>query len=203
MSDLTSAEIVRLDPAQEVFRDHFLGWQCRIRQYAVRSAGGRPTAGMRPRVLVGDDDLGPITVLIVKRDPAETTAQFRHMVRKTHDPAERYQGALKVLAAAYYQRPREFSDEMTALFGTGSALAERLLAAGRCRLDFAQYTQRYTIPCGLRTLPEGDPAYQATYWHNGLFNAALPGEVRVLAFTPDWAAADADPPIVGEAQNLR
>ena len=197
MSEETSAEVVRLDPARKALRDHFLGWQCRLRQYAIRQAGGRPTTGMRPHVVLGEDgeDLGPITVLIVKRDPHEVTAQFRHMVRKTHDPAQRYDSAIKFLAAAYYQRPREFSDRMTALFGAGSALADRLIAEGRCRLDFEQYSQRYAIPCELRSLAEDDPLFQATYWHNGLFNPALPGAVRVLAFTPDWATADADPPI--------
>ena len=50
MSEQTSAEIVRLPPAQAVIRDHFLGWQCRVRQLAMRQAGGRPTSGMRPEV---------------------------------------------------------------------------------------------------------------------------------------------------------
>ena len=205
MSEPTSAEIVRLPPAQAVLRDHFLGWQCRIRQLAMRQAGGRPTTGMRPRVAVapargdpGDlDELGQITVMIVRHEPAEITAQFRHMVRKTQDPAERYDSALKFLAAAYYQRPGEFSDEMTALFAEGSGLAGRLLAAGRCHLDFRQYSQRYLVPCQVRDLPQDDPGFQATYWHNALFNPALPGAVRVLALAPDWSLAEAEPPVQG------
>jgi hypothetical protein len=36
--------------AEAALRDHFLGWQCRIRQYAVRHGGGRPSSGMRPSV---------------------------------------------------------------------------------------------------------------------------------------------------------
>jgi hypothetical protein len=47
----------------------------------------------------------------------------------------------------------------------------------------------------VRALTEDDPAYQATYWHNALFNAGLPGAVRVLGFQPDWALAEADPPV--------
>jgi len=31
---------------------------------------------------------------------------------------------------------------------------------------------------------EQDSAYQATYWHNHLFNPTIPGRVRVLGFTP-------------------
>ncbi len=99
-----------------------------------------------------------------------------------------------MLAAAYYQRPQEFSDQLTALFGIDSVIAEQVLAAGRCLLAFEQYSQRYTLPCAPRVLAEDDPAYQATYWHNALFNPALPGAVRVLGFQPDWALAAADPP---------
>ncbi|MCH7795483.1 MAG: hypothetical protein IH900_10150 [Proteobacteria bacterium] len=186
---------VRLEAAQAALRDHFLGWQCRLRQMAVRQAGGRPTSGMRPEVRLAEADkpLGAITTLIVRREPREATAQFRHLVRKTQDPAERYDAALETLAAAYYQRPREFSDELTALFGPAPGLADQLLAAGRCVLDFAQYSQRYRLPCAARNLGEDEPAFQATYWHNALFNPALPGGVRVLGFQPDWARAEAEP----------
>jgi hypothetical protein len=141
----------------------------------------------------GAEPLGAITTLIVRREPREATAQFRHLVRKTQDPAERYDAALKTLAAAYYQRPQEFSDELTALFGPASDLADRLLAAGHCVLDFEQYSQRYRLPCAARNLGQDEPAFQATYWHNALFNPALPGGLRVLAFQPDWARAEAEP----------
>ena len=188
---------------QAALRDHFLGWQCRLRQMAVRQAGGRPTSGMRPEVRLAADaaPLGAITTLIVRREPREATAQFRHLVRKTQDPAERHDAALETLAAAYYQRPQEFSDELTALFGPPPGagppgLADRLLAAGRCLLDFEQYSQRYRLPCAARALGEDEPAFQATYWHNALFNPALPGGLRVLGFQPDWARAEAEPGVV-------
>lgn len=195
-------QTVRLEAAQAALRDHFLGWQCRLRQLAVREAAGRPTTGMRPLILdlassgpASGDELMRITVLIVQKEPAEITAQFRHMVRKTQDPAERYDAALKTLAAAYYQRSREFSDEMTALFGPDSSLAARLLQAGGCKLEFEQYNQLYRLPCSARDLSEADPAYQATYWHNSLFNAAIPGGIRILGLQPDWAHAEAEPPV--------
>ncbi len=37
--------------AEYEIRDNFLGWQCRIRQHAMRRDGGRPCAGMRPRAM--------------------------------------------------------------------------------------------------------------------------------------------------------
>lgn len=196
MSDAEHPHLVILDEAAQALRGHFLGWQCRVRQYAVRQGGGRPTAGMRPRVLVSEPeaDLGPVTVVINKLEPHAVTSQFRHLARKTHDPVERYNGAIKLLSAAYYQRPEEFSDELTALFGPVSQVASRLLSERTCRLLFAQYSQSYDLPCALRRLPEDHPAFQATFWHNSLFNPNLPGGVQVLAFRPDWSRATADPP---------
>ena len=178
-------------------RHEFLGWQCRIRQLSVRQSGGRPSEGMRPSASLDGEDapLGRITLLILKAEPEEYTAEFRHMVRRTQDPADRYAAALKFLAAAYYQRPREFSDEMTALFGRVSELADRLLEAGRCRLLFTQYSQSYDLPCALRPLPEDHPAFQATYWHNSLFNPNIPAGIQILAFTPDWSRAAAEPAV--------
>ncbi len=194
MTQAHDVEVVRLAAAQAMLRNHFLGWQCRIRQLAVRQAGGRPTAGMTPRVVAEDGtEAGRIVVLIVKADAPDITAQFRHMVRKTHDPAERHDGALKFLAAAYYQRPQEFSDELTALFSPASDTADLLLSTGRCRLFFEQYQQRYELPCAVRALARDDPAFQATYWHNALFNPALPAGIRILGLRPDWARARADP----------
>lgn len=186
--------VVRLESAQAVVRDHFLGWQCRLRQLAVRQDEGRPSEGMRPVVALGEQPLARIVVLINKRPEVSATAEFRHMVRRTHDPKDRRDAALKFLASTYYQHPGEFSDRPTALFGPGSALAERLLAAGRCRLVFEQFRQRYDIPVAIERLSKGHPDHEATLWHNSLFNPAIPAEAAVLAFTPDWAAAEADPP---------
>lgn len=195
MTEDGAATVVRLEAAQIALRDHFLGWQCRLRQMAVRDGGGRPTTGMRPTLVLPGGKTAEVTVLIVQRAPEETTAQFRHLVRKTQDPAERYKNALKHLAAAYYQYPRDFSDELTALFGPRSDLAEGLLARGRCTLRFEQYSQGYLLPCAVRAMADNEPAFLATYWHNSLFNPNIPADVRVLGFQPDWAEAEADPPI--------
>ena len=190
MGNNENAKVARLDPAARAARREFLGWQCRIRQLAVRQAAGRPTSGMRPRVslLRDDTDLGQITVLIRKRASQEVTAQIQHMVRRTRDPAERLESGLRFLAAAYYQRPEEFSDAMTALFAPRSPLVRRLIDTGQCMLDFEQYAQRYRLSCRVETLASSDPGFQFTYWHNSLFNPAIPGDVQILCFKPDWSA---------------
>jgi hypothetical protein len=159
---------------------------------AVRKADGRPTAGMVPKVKPASGASGGrMTTLIVKKDPA-ITMQLRHMVRQTQDPAERYASALRFFAAAYYQEPESFADEITALCGKDFALAEQLLQKQDCVLAFEQYSQRFHITCRVRETAKSDPLFQATYWHNSLFNANLPAGVRVLALRPHWQTAAAD-----------
>lgn len=180
-----------IEPAATALRDEFIGWQCRIRQLSARQAGGRPSPGMRPRVVApSGDELSPaITVLIVEAEPHDSIALFRFQYLKTPDPTERYDKALEILSAGYFQQPRTFSDVMTALFGPRSALAARLLQQGHCILEFQEYAQAYRVPCALAELAADHSLYQATYWHNHLFNPNLPAGVRILSFTPDWTHA--------------
>ncbi len=179
----------------KVVRDHFIGWQCRLRQYAMRRDGGRPSAGMRPVVCAGTKKIGELTVLIVKREAWEFIPEFRHMVRKTYDPAERYANAQRFFSAAYYQHPVEFIGELTALCGTDSLLVQHLLKTRHCTLHFEQLNQAYTLPCDVKSLDSGHAYYQFTYWHNYLFNPALPPDVIVLVFSPQWANSSAEPPV--------
>jgi hypothetical protein len=190
------ANIVPLEPTLAL-RDHFLGWQCRIRQHAMRKEEGRPSSGMQPRVTdqAGSLLAEAITVLIVPRDPSDTIHRFRHLARRTFDPAERYQKIVEILSETYFQHPRDFSDEMTGLFAAESQLASRLLEAERCVLTFSQFRQDYRLPCAISELAADQPAWQHTYWHNLLFNPTLPPAPRIFAFSPHWAEATADPAI--------
>ena len=150
---------------------------------------------MRPRVLDtnGAELADGINVLIVETEPEEATSLFRFTCQKSHDPQARYDEALRFLASAYYQYPREFSDHLSATFAADSAFAARLLARGRCRLAFEQFGQRYDLACAVSELAPDHPRYEATFWHNKLFNAALPSGVRILSFAPDWNDTEADP----------
>jgi hypothetical protein len=188
-----SDNVVLLEPAAAALRDAFIGWQCRIRQLSARQAGGRPTAGMRPRVLTmqGQEIAAGVTLLIIERAPQESTALFRFQYQKTQDPIERYDKILEILAASYFQQPHNFGDVMTGLFGPLSEIAVTLLNHGRCVLEFREYGQAYRLPSRVAALTETDDLYQATYWHNRMFNANLPPGVRILSFTPDWPHAAA------------
>ena len=105
-----------MDTQAEGLQQRFLGWQCRLRQIAMRQGEGQPSEGMQPRVLLREDGLysTSITVLINRCSAESDASQFRYLVQKTHDPADRFTNGLKFLSATHYQRPHEFSDELTA-----------------------------------------------------------------------------------------
>jgi len=189
MTGAEPGKVVLTDVAAAALRDDFLGWQCRLRQISARQGGGRPTPGMRPRLLspAGEVLAGGITVLIVEHEPGDTTRMFEFQCKRTHDPIERYDKILELLSASYFQHPQNFSDTLTALFGAASDLPPTLLHLGRCVLEFEQFTQGYRLPCEVTELDPAHPFYQATYWHNHMFNATMPPNTRILAFKPDWA----------------
>jgi hypothetical protein len=184
-----------MKPSAQQLRDRFLGWQCRIRQIAMRQDGGRPSPGMRPRLLdeTGRDLATALTVLLLPRDPAESTAFFKFQVLRSPDPRDLYDRALSYLQADYFQRPEAFSDRLIAVLPADSPLAAALTAQGRCTLAFDQFSQVYRLPCAVAALKPGDAARDAAIWHNRLFNPALPETVHVVAFQPDWASAEAEP----------
>lgn len=179
--------------AEQQLRTHFLGWQCRIRQHAVRMEEGKPSQGMQPTVVVDDEAIASLTVLINKKELAELVTEFSYMYKKTDDPALRRKDLLKVLVAGYFQQLEEFSDRLTALFSPSSEITDKLLEHKNVFLYFNQHNQQYKIPCLVQELSSEDPEYQATFWHNSIFNTNLPADVRILAFAPDWSRTHAEP----------
>ncbi len=164
----------------------FIAWQCRLRKLSMRELGGRPTDGMSAGVhaLSGGDEQARINFLINRADPVERTSEFRHIVRKTQDPSQWIKDGLRILAELHYHETDQFTDRLTALFSVDSPTADALLKADQCRLCFAEGSIENQFEFDVRSLDQDDDLFQATYWHNRLFNPTLPGKVRILAFTP-------------------
>jgi len=182
------AGVLLMTPALTTVRDAFLGWQVRVRQFAVRRDGGRPGPGATPSVwtLEGAELATGIVTVLVERDPRLSTDTFRQIYRRTHDPAERRAAALETMAGEFFQQPEKFSDALTALFLPGSTLAERLIAENDCRLVFDDGATRFILTCRTEELAQDHPFHQATWYHNAMFNPNLPAAPQMLAFPPDW-----------------
>jgi len=161
----------------------------------MRQDGGRPSPGMRPRILstAGREIAPAVTVLLMPRTPEESTAFLRFQVQKSNDVRDIYERGLGFLQADYFQEPRGFDGRLVAVFPQTSAIAATLVNEGDCVLEFEQFRQRYRLPGRAAELPPGDASREAALWHNRIFNPTLPDDVQVLAFRPDWASATADP----------
>lgn len=184
------------------FSDHplrrgFLKWQCRVRQIAMRDNDGRPDDAIMPAVLLPGvtDPPGHVITVMNKAPGHSVTAELLHMAAGTNDPAQRREQAIRFLSAGHYQQAVEFSDILTATFPPGSPGAARIHDAGRCRLVFDAYAQRFDLDCKVWRLAPHNLLHQATLAHNHLFNPALPPDTVVLGFEPDWSASQADPPM--------
>ncbi len=164
----------------------FISWQCRLRKMSMRESGGRPSTGMSAGLysIRGGDEQARLQFLIVKQEPEEATAEIRHLVRKTPDPAEWLKNGLRILAERHYQDDFDFSTHLTASFATDSSIADALKDAGECHLKFKQDSIDFAFDFDIQILEEADATYQSTYWHNRLFNPAMPGQIEVLAFVP-------------------
>lgn len=190
-----AAEMLGLEGARDPLKEAFLKWQCRVRQMAMRDGRGRPDDAVTPALtLAGETEPMGHVITVLSRLPARSvTPEMRHMVKRTADPAQRREKALQFFSETYYQQARQFSDMLTATFPPASPGAAAIREAGACRLRFAAYAQRFELECRVWRLAEHHPLYQATWWHNALFNPALPPGTVVLGFEPDWAASSADP----------
>ena len=114
-----------------------------------------------------------------------------------NDPAQRRDKAIRIFSETWYQQAREFSDTLTATFPPDSLGAKTIEDSGQCTLDFDAYNQKFSLQCQPRRLSENHPLYQATLWHNLLFNPSLHPKTVVLAFEPDWDKSSATPSIGG------
>jgi len=94
------------------------------------------------------------------------------------------------LSELHYHQTDQFDNQLTALFSMDSTLADALLEAGRCHLKFAEKSVDYRFDFKVESLAQENDIFQATYWHNRLFNPTLPGQVRILGFTPRLEVQD-------------
>ena len=176
-------------------QNYFIGWQCRVREFALRNEEGRPNEGMRPQIELknGEVVFPAATLLIIPENPDQSIRQFRFMALKTQDPKERYTKALQLLAARFYQNAEDFSGAMSGIFSRTSEEMKALEKHQYCVMEFDYQQQAFKIPCHVSASPKNEPVYEFTYWHNYLFNPNLSPEVKVLHFKPDWSKTVSDP----------
>ena len=170
-------------------KDHFIGWQCRVREYALRNNNGRPNLGISPRVLsLSCEELSPsIILLLIPKNKKDIVKHFLFIAKKTNDPNERYKKAIQFLSSTFFQKIDDFEGDLTGLFPSNSFTASNIKKHKKCFLDFFYQNQYFRISCMVKELNKEEIDYQFTFWHNFLFNSNLSPESRVLTFIPNWS----------------
>lgn len=178
-------------------RKAFLKWQCRVRQMAMRDNHGRPDDGITPALfLAGETEpMGHIITLLNKSPGYSVTPELLHMAKKTNDPAQKRDQAIRFFSATYYQKASEFSDILTATFPPGSPGAAAIREAETVRLRFDAYAQVFELTCRVWKLAPHNPLYQSTIAHNQLFNPTIAPDTEVLGFEPDWDKSMSEPEV--------
>lgn len=178
-------------------RTLFMKWQCHVRQMSIRQMEGKPDEAIIPTLILADleEDLGQIITLINKTTDYDVIPEMKYMAKKTNDASQVRQDALKFFAEAYYQKPSTFSDILTATFLPSSYGAAKIYGAKNCILRFEAYAQSFDLRCKVWRLAKHHQLYQATWWHNKLFNSSLHPDTEVLGFEADWESSTASPDI--------
>ena len=174
-------------------QEKFIKFQCRARQMIMRDNLGRPDDSITPTIYL-KENTKPITkiiTLIHKLPEYSALSELMHIARKTNDPSQRRDQAVKLLSASYYQKNREFTDVLTATFTPNSNLAETLISEGSCRLLFDAYSHKFESTFTVNKLERSEFLFRSTIIHNQLFNPNLHPETIILSFSPVWEESEA------------
>jgi len=169
-------------------QETFIKFQCRARQMIMRDNLGRPDDSITPTIYLKENK-EPITKIITlmhKLPEYSVLSELMHIERKTNDPSQKRDQAVKLLSASYYQKHREFTDTLTATFNPHSNLAEILISKGSCRLVFEAYSHRFESTFTVNKLESSEFLFRSTIVHNQLFNPNLDPHTIVLSFSPKW-----------------
>lgn len=172
----------------EQLKNAFLFWQCKVRQIIMREKMGQPDLAIRPTLFFSEKDepLRQLTVLISRHVQYSMTPEMQHIVRSTPDPAQRREKAVKLFAATYFAEPKEFSDILTATFQPASPMVDFICSLSKCSLLFEGYGKKFILYCEASRVEVDSPLFEATWWHNLLFNPYLHPETAILSFKPKW-----------------
>ena len=178
----------------EQLKSTFMFWQCKVRQIIMREEMGCPGVAISPKLFSAEKEepLRRLIVLISRKPPYSMTPEMPHIFRSTHDPAQRREKAVELFASTYYREPKEFSDVLTATFLPASPEANLICSLAKCFLVFEGYGKKFNLCCEASQLDVDSPLFQATWWHNLLFNPYLNPKTIILSFKPKWGDSSSE-----------
>ena len=165
----------------------FVVWQCSLRQRNFRMFGGKPSEGTSALLLNLKTNIEILTIksVLIEKNCLNTAKMFEFMIKKTHDPEERFSKAVKFFASEYYNSPKNFDGSFTATFPFNSDLVRKILKKKKCNVQFFERDSGFYFPVNISKLKNTDPKWEYTFWHNSFFNTGLSNNIDILLFNPE------------------
>jgi hypothetical protein len=166
---------------------NFVVWQCSLRQRNFRMFGGKPSEGISAILLdlKTSTKISTIRSVLIERDCLNTAKMFEFMIKKTHDPEERFSKAVKFFASEYYNTPQNFDGSFTSTFPLNSVLVKKILKNKKCFVEFFERETGFHFPVYISKLKKTDTKWMYTFWHNSFFNSELTNNIDILYFSPE------------------
>ena len=108
---------------------NFVIWQCSLRQRNFRMFNGKPSEGIIALILdnKSNKEIASLRSVLIEKNSLNTAKMFEFMIKKTNDPEERFDKAVKFFASEYYNTPRNFDGSFAATLSYKSDLAKKIL----------------------------------------------------------------------------
>ena len=165
----------------------FVIWQCSLRQRNFRMFSGKPSEGTIALILdnKSNKEIASLRSVLIEKNSLNTAKMFEFMIKKTHDPEERFSKAVKFFASDYYNTPKSFDGSFTATFSYQSNIAKKILKKKKCNVQFFERDTGFNFSVSVFKLNKTDSKWLYTFWHNTFFNPGLSEELDILYFCPD------------------
>ena len=164
----------------------FIVWQCSLRQRNYRMSNGKPSEGIIALILdnKSNKEIASLRSVLIEKNSLNTAKMFEFMIKKTNDPEERFDKAVKFFASEYYNTPRNFDGSFTATFSYKSDLAKKILKKKKCNVQFFERDTGFNFNVSVCKLNKTNMKWMYTFWHNSFFNPVLNEDIDILYFNP-------------------
>ena len=165
---------------------NFVTWQCSLRQRNFRMFGGKPSEGTIASIYdqKTNREIADLRSVLIEKKCLNTAKMFEFMIKKTHDPEDRFLKAIKFFSSEYYNTPINFNGSFTATFTKKSEIVKKLLKKKKCNVQFFERETGFQFKVLINKLKKNDAEWKYTFCHNSFFNPVLSENIEILYFKP-------------------
>jgi len=165
----------------------FVVWQCILRQRNFRKFSGKPSDGIIAKIYdnKSNNEITNLRSILIEKESLNSAKMFEFMIKKTHDPEERFLKAVKYFSSEYFENSKIFDGSFTATFPTNSKIAKDLLKKRKLNVQFFESPTGFNFNVNVKKLKKNNPIWKFTFFHNCFFNSSLDENIEILFFKPN------------------